>query len=63
MERRSGIVMKTAHLPLDLLNAAALILQELPAKHTREILNRMDREVRVTEDIEPPAAEPGAAEP
>lgn len=55
--------MKTAHLPLDLLNAAALILQELPAKHTREILNRMDREVRVTEDIEPPAAEPGAAEP
>lgn len=42
--------MKTAHLPLDLLNAAVTILMELPAKHSREILNRMDREVRVTED-------------
>jgi hypothetical protein len=48
-------MVKMAQLPLELLDATVRLLQELPAKHSRGILNALDKEVRVL-DMEPPAA-------
>ena len=49
--------MKVAQLPFELLEAASHLLQEMPAKHSRAILNALDAQVRVVE-IPDPAPEP-----
>ena len=48
---------KTAHLPLELLEAITQLLHELPAKYSRVMLNALDTKVTVTEDAPPEKAE------
>jgi hypothetical protein len=42
--------MKTAHMPLELLEAIVRLLMELPAKHSRPLLDALDAQTKVLDD-------------
>jgi hypothetical protein len=50
--------MKTAHIPLSLLEEIVRLLAEIPAKFSRPILNALDAQVQVSDDQEIPAMKP-----
>lgn len=55
--------MKTVHLPFDTMEQVYALLNELPAKHVRPVLNAIDQQMTVTvEEMPAPNAEPPVTE-
>lgn len=56
--------MKTIHLPFDTMKQVYALLNDLPAKHVRPVLNAIDQQMTVTVEEEmPPVPAPGSEPP